>query len=279
MARDSLLKWLAAGAGFAAGAAITHKALTERFRLTVTRGVFGIRNLPPDLDGLTLAHLTDLHAGPHTPIEFIREAVRLTNQLQPDVVLLTGDYVEEDGEHLAACAEVLAGLRVPLGAYAALGNHDHEVGAELVVEALQTAGLRVLRNASAPLGRGAGRLWVVGLDDTAGYWGDFRAALADVPPGEPVVLLSHIPDVLPKAAALDVDLVLAGHTHGGQVQIPAIGAPHAPVRLGAAFVSGSRRKRHTRMQINRGIGTTTWPIRYGCPPEIGLFTLRPIVRP
>ncbi|MBM3473100.1 MAG: metallophosphoesterase [Armatimonadetes bacterium] len=278
MNRDTLLTWLAAGAGFVAGAAITYTALSERLRLTVTRGVFGIRDLPPDLDGLTVAHLTDLHAGPQTPMEFIREAVRLTNRLQPDVVLLTGDYVEEDGEDLAACAEQLGKLRAPLGAYAVLGNHDHEVGAELVAEALQGAGLTVLRNASAPLGEGPSRLWIVGLDDTAGYWGDFRAAFADVSAGEPVVLLSHIPDVLPKAAALDVDLVLTGHTHGGQVRIPALGAPHAPVRLGAAFVSGSRRRGHTRMQINRGIGTTTWPIRYGCPPEIGLFTLRPIVR-
>jgi predicted MPP superfamily phosphohydrolase len=94
-----------------------------------------------------------------------------------------------------------------------------------------------------------------------------------------MVVLSHVPDILPKAADLDADLVLAGHTHGGQIQIPGLGAPHAPVRLGPAFVSGSRRQGHTRVQISRGIGTTMWPIRYGCPPEIGLYELAPIVRP
>jgi len=278
MNRKRLLTWLAAGAGFAAGAAVTYRALTERRRLTVTRGVYGIRNLPPDLEGLTLAHLTDFHAGPCTPISFVREAVAHTNRLRPDVVLLTGDYVDDHADDLPACADALSGLAAPLGVYAVLGNHDFEVGADLMAQALTEAGLRVLRNASAALGKGPTHLWIVGLDDTAGYWGDFSAALAGVPAGEPIILLSHIPDVLPKAPDAGADLILAGHTHGGQVQIPGLGAPHAPVRLGSGFISGSRRRGHARMQISRGIGTTVYPVRFNCPPEIGLFPLRSILR-
>jgi predicted MPP superfamily phosphohydrolase len=278
MDRNNTLRWLAAGAGFAAGAAITYKALTERFRPRVTRATIGIRGLPPDLEGLTIAHLTDFHAGPCTPIEVVREAVSMTNRLQPDLALLTGDYVDENGDDLRACAEALSRLEAPRGTYAVLGNHDYELGPDLVARALSEAGITVLRNAGAAVGDGPRHLWIAGLDDTAGYWGDFRAALADVAAGEPVILLSHIPDVLPKAADAGVDLVLAGHTHGGQVRIPALGAPHAPVRLGAGFISGGRRSGHTRMQISRGIGTTTWPIRFNCPPEIGLFTLRSVVR-
>jgi predicted MPP superfamily phosphohydrolase len=177
-----------------------------------------------------------------------------------------------------ACARALERLRAPLGVFAVLGNHDIEAGADLVTEALTGAGIHVLRNASVALGEGPVRLWIVGLDDTAGYWGDFSVAFAGVPPDEPVILLSHVPDVLPRAADLGVDLVLAGHTHGGQVQIPSLGAPHAPVRLGPSYISGPRKRRHTRLQISRGTGMTMYPIRLNCPPEIGLFTLRRIVR-
>jgi len=278
MDRKSTLAWVAAGAGFGAGVAIMYRALTERYRLTVTRGVFGIKILPPDLSGLTVAHLTDFHAGPRTPMSVLREAVSMTKRLRADVVVMTGDYVEETEEDLVACAEGLSRLSAPLGVYAVLGNHDYEVGADLIAEVLTGLGIHVLRNASAPLGAGPTHLWIVGLDDTAGYWGDFAAAMANVPSGEPTILLSHIPDVLPKAADLGLDLVFAGHTHGGQVQLPFLGAPHAPVRLGSGYVSGSRRRRNTRLQISRGVGTTMWPIRYNCPPEIGLFTLRPVLR-
>jgi len=274
MDRKDVLKWLSAGAGFAAGAALTYRLLTERHRLTVTRAVFGIRNLPADLEGLRIAHLSDLHAGPHTPVGFLREAVAMANRLEPDVVLMTGDYADHRAGDLPACTEVLSGLTAPLGVFGALGNHDHEVGVAPTIEALTAAGVKVLRNSNAPLGVGPTHLWIAGLDDTTGYRGDFCAALAGIPAGEPIVLLSHIPDVLAKASDEDIDLILAGHTHGGQVLIPGIGAPHAPVRLGAELLAGGRRMGHSRIQVSRGIGTTVWPIRYDCPPEIGLFTLR-----
>ncbi len=279
MDRRDLWQWLAVGAGFAAGAALAHRLLTERTRLTVTRAVFGIRRLPPDLEGLRIAHLSDLHAGPHTPPEYLREAMAMANRLEPDIVFMTGDYVDHREGDLPGCLDALARLSAPLGVYGVLGNHDHEVGADAMTEALTSVGVRVLRNANVALGSGPTHLWLAGLDDTTGYRGDFCAALAGIPPGEPVVLLSHIPDVLGKASDEGIDVVLAGHTHGGQVLIPGIGAPHAPVRLGAELLAGGRRMGHSRVQVSRGIGTTALPIRFDCPPEIGLFTLRAIARP
>jgi predicted MPP superfamily phosphohydrolase len=274
MNRKDVLQWLAAGAGFAAGAALTYRLMTERSRLTVTRATFGIRNLPPDLEGLRVGHLTDLHVGPGTPAEFVREAISMANRLQPHVVLMTGDFVDYRASDLPACAEALSRLRAPLGAYGVLGNHDHAVGADEVEQALTHARVRVLRNSNAPLGNGPRHLWIAGLDDTTGYRGDFCGALAGIPPGDPIILLSHVPDVLPKAADEQIDLILAGHTHGGQVVLPLIGAPHAPVRLGGAFISGSRRINHSRVHTSRGVGTSVLPVRFRCPPEIGLFTLR-----
>lgn len=279
MDRKDLLRWLAAGAGFAAGAALTYRVLTERRRLSVTRSTFGIRNLPPDLEGLRIAHLSDLHAGASTPASLIREAVAMANRLRPDVVVLTGDYVDERLEDLPACAEALSRLSAPRGVFGVLGNHDYAVGAEETIAALSVAGVQVLRNTAVPLGGGPTHLWIAGLDDTTGYRGDFGAALTGIPDGEPVVVLSHIPDVIAKAADEDLDLVLAGHTHGGQVLLPGIGAPHAPVRLGPHLLGGGWRCGHSRVQISRGVGTTLLPLRYDCPPEIGLFTLRGALRP
>ncbi|MGQ9730484.1 MAG: metallophosphoesterase [Candidatus Zipacnadales bacterium] len=279
MDRNKFLPWLLAGTGLGVGAAVAYRLLTERWHFTVTRAIYGIRNLPPDLDGLVVAHLTDFHAGACTPIELIRKAVSLTNRLKPDVILLTGDYVDDFEEDLPLVAEAFVHFKAPYGVYAVLGNHDYCVSADAVEAALKAANITVLRNASHRLGRGPQHLWIVGLDDTAGYWGDFPAAFDGVPGDEPVILLSHVPDVLPRAESLGVELILAGHTHGGQVQIPAVGAPHAPVRLSARFVAGSRRAGHTRLHVNRGIGMTVLPIRLNCPPEIGLHTLYPIVRP
>jgi len=274
--RDAL--WLVAGAaGAAAGAALVHRLLTERWQLTVSRATHGIKNLPPDLDGLVLAHLSDFHFSPFNPAEFLQRTVELVNSENPDVVVLTGDYADEDDADLIMCAEVLGRLSARMGVYAVLGNHDYEVGAEETLAALSDAGVTVLRNERTALGSGDGHLWLVGLDDTATHREDFTAALAGIPAGEPVVLLSHSPDVLYRAADTGVEIVLSGHTHGGQVLIPGVGAPHAP-SLSPRFTSGASRHIHTRMHVSRGIGTTLYPIRLNCPPEIGILTLRRVVR-
>ena len=278
MERKDILRWLAIGAGAAAGAAIAYELAAERWRIGITRGTYAIRNLPPELDGLKIAHLSDLHMGRITPVSFIRKAADLTNSLQPDLVVMTGDYVDDTDIPVEVCSEALAGLDAPLGVFAILGNHDHWVQPDAIADALGDAGVRVLRNESVPVGSGEGRLWIAGLEDTAGHREDFGATLNGRMEGEPVVLLSHSPDVLPRAHDLDIDLVLAGHTHGGQIRLPIIGAPHAPSRVTQKYVIGSRRLGHTRIHVSRGVGMTLMPVRFGCPPEIGLYTLTVPVR-
>lgn len=274
--RDVL--WLAAGAaGAAAGAAVVHRLLTERWQLTVSRATYGISNLPPDLEGMTLVHLSDFHFSPWNPIDFLRRTVELAKRQKPDVIVLTGDYADEDDADLGACAEILGELSAPLGVYAVLGNHDHDVGADETAEALSAAGIVVLRNEKVALGDGERHLWLAGLDDTATHREEFSAVFGGIPSGEPVILLSHSPDLLPRAADADVEVVLAGHTHGGQVRLPLVGAPHAP-SLSPKYTGGTTRRYSTRMHVSRGIGTTLFPVRFNCPPEVGVLTLRRAIR-
>jgi predicted MPP superfamily phosphohydrolase len=266
------------GAAAGAAAALTYRLLTERWEVTVTRATFGVRNLPTDLEGLTLAHLTDFHCGPLVPKEFVEDVVRRTNLLKPDLVVLTGDYVDEDMTNLTECAAALGKLAAPLGVYAVLGNHDYEVGAEEVAQALAAQGMNLLRNARTALGRGERKLWLVGLDDTAGHREEFRETLAGIPADEPIVMLSHSPDLLNRSADVGVELILSGHTHGGQVRLPGIGAPHAPSMVTTRFAVSHVRRRHTRLYVGRGVGMTVLPVRLNCPPEIGLFTLQGVLR-
>ncbi len=274
--RDAL--WLAAGgAGAAAGAVLVHRLLTERWRLTVSRATYGIRDLPPELEGMVLVHLSDFHFSPWNPIDFLARAVELANRQKPDVIVLTGDYADEDNADLGACAEVLGRLSAPLGVFAVLGNHDYDVGADETVQALSTAGIVVLRNERAALGDGERHLWLVGLDDTATHREEFAASFEGIPAGEPAILLSHSPDLLARAADMGAEIVLSGHTHGGQVWLPVVGAPHAP-SLSPRYTAGTTRLLNTRMHVSRGIGTTLHPVRLNCPPEIGVLTLRAIVR-
>lgn len=274
----STLCFVGGALGAGAGAVLTHRLLTERWHVSVTRGTFGIRGLPEELEGLVIAHLSDFHVGPETPVHFVEGVVERTNRLQPDVVVLTGDYVEDEGADLEGCAAALGRLSAPGGVYAILGNHDYVHGAEGVAAALSARGIRVLRNESAAIGSGERKLWIVGLDDTVGHREEFRAAMGGIPEGEPVIVLSHSPDVLPRGSELGVSVVLAGHTHGGQVRIPGLGAPHAPTGMTSRFTMGSSRIGNARLHVTRGIGMTLFPLRFCCPPEIGLFTLQGTVR-
>jgi predicted MPP superfamily phosphohydrolase len=273
------LAWMAAGAAGAAGGAIlVHRLITERWRLTFSRATFGIRNLAPELDGLRVAHLTDFHLGYLTPPSFLARAVEMVRAESPDLVALTGDYLDVDDVVVDECAEALKGLEAPRGAYAVLGNHDYDVGADIVTDCLARAGVVVLKNEAVSFGDGDRQLWMVGLDDTASHREDSRAACEGIPAGDPVIILSHTPDVLPRAAEMGAELVLAGHTHGGQVRLPWVGAPHAPIRLSVKYAYGTAREGHTRVHTSRGLGLTQIPVRLNCPPEIGLFTLRAVVR-
>ena len=255
---------VAGGAGLlvAAPAAASIPGQIEHHRLAVDH---------PDLHGRRLVHLTDLHLSDEQSERRIRQALRIVNRLRPDLVLLTGDYVNWGTTHIEPLAELLSYLRAPR--VAILGNHDHYAGGDLMTAALEARGTRVLRNASAVLPIGAARLRLIGIDDRRTGHEDVAAAVAGVGDDEELCLaLVHNPaaaDDLPPGLA---HLILAGHTHGGQIDIR--GLTRWVVRMvGSGYVRGFYDTPGGRLYVNRGWGTVGMPMRVGAAAEIAVFHL------
>lgn len=274
--RRRFLTWLAGGmaGGIAlAGAGIGWMTRVEPHRLVVERVSLTLGRLPRPFAGLRIAQLSDLHLGPHIHQADVERAVRSAMSLHPDLILLTGDYVTRWAGYGEALIAPLSRLRASLGVYGTLGNHDHWTDADEITTYLHRAGVTVLRNASCPISRDGGTLWLVGVDDVMEGAEDLPAALASVPEEGCKVALIHEPDFADVAAKSGIDLQLSGHSHGGQVRIPGIGALILP-GWGRKYPIGLRRVGETWLYTNRGIGLVSPPVRFNCPPEITLFTLR-----
>ena len=212
-----------------------------------------------------------------------RQVVEEVNRLAPDLVLLTGDYVSEGPMPKAygakssyPCAEILSGIKCPQR-WCVLGNHDAVVGAEIVTDALQTHGLPVLANAYAPFERNGARLWIAGVKDIGESDPDLHLAAPHTlqTANEPVILMGHEPDYADTVVKHGgVDLMLSGHTHGGQVRVPLIGALYLPP-YGRKYVEGHfHLQNDLQLYVNRGIGAVGVPFRFDCRPELTLLTLR-----
>ncbi len=257
----------------------------EAKRPLVSRVETSLRRLPAAFAGLTVAFLSDTHYGAGVPLSYLADVVDLTNSLGADVVALGGDYVQRrrglGGRHrgweevIARGVGVLAGLRAPLGRFAVLGNHDHQTNARLVRRALADHGFTDLTNTGVWLGRGDARLRVAGVDDVRTGKPRLGPALGDMGAGDACLLLAHNPDYVEQIRDGRVDLVLSGHTHGGQLYIPGFGAPVTSSRFGQKYRAGFVQGPSARVYVSRGIGTISLPIRFCCPPEIVLLTLRP----
>jgi hypothetical protein len=274
-----------------AGAAWYARALAPR-RLEVSTHEIPLPELPPELDGLRLAHLSDLHASAIVPLEWIRAAVDRLNTLEPDVACLTGDFVYGSTGWADGCAQELARLKAPAGLFAVLGNHDQWTGAGAIAGALAQRGIRVLRDESVSLEVRGSRLQILGIDDpglsclgdAAGWdglrhaWAEaaefVRQALAQVPAGVPTLLLVHNPDFMELLPGTAVDVGLAGHTHGGQVSLPFVGPPLLPSCFGDKYAAGWVASPGGPVYVNRGVGLIEPALRWNCPPEAALITLR-----
>lgn len=260
--------------------------------IEITRPTISVDALPAALDGLTIAQLSDLHVGPDLDGDAVAAVVAQVNALEPDMVALTGDFVRGSSDAILSAVPALEVLEAPLGAYAVLGNHEAWNDADRVARELAAAGIRVLRDEAATVAVGDARLHLLGVDDVGytGYTGGglealarrwrgavdrLRALLREVD-GGPRVLLVHNPDV---NELLDgewpIDLALCGHTHGGQVRLPYVGALYLPSVMGNKYAGGLARAPAGPVYVNRGIGVTGIPLRIHCPPEITLLTLRP----
>jgi uncharacterized protein len=267
----------AAGLAFYAGEISRHE-------LEIVRRTITLPKLPDPFAGMKIAQISDLHFQEYTEAVFIEAIVRKINQIAPDLVVLTGDFVSTNPlpRHFSVkmachCAEILSRLQCPLR-YAIMGNHDVLVGSGAVTDALHTHGIPVLANSCTPLERDGRRLWLAGIDDALEGRPDLTAALPGGrnPDREPLILLAHEPDFADYALGRQIDLTLSGHTHGGQVRIPFL-PPLLLPQLGVHYVQGLFHLRDgMQLYVNRGIGAVNLPFRFRCPPEITVFTLQPL---
>ena len=269
--RRQLLRGLVGvGLGVATGGG-AHGFLYERHHLELTRAAFPIAGLPEALKGLRIGVLTDLHRSQTVSHELVVAAVNMLMAERPDLIILGGDYVTwRDQRYVHPAADALAALSAPHGVIAILGNHDDE---REMPAALAAKGFTVLKDART-------RLAIRGeVMDFAGirFWTYKVADIAHVLRGAVphAILLAHTPKRLLEAQQLAVPAVLSGHTHGGQIVLPGVGAVAArefPV------IAGIEQRQGTTIFVSRGVGTVYVPVRINCPPEVAVLTLETMTR-
>jgi predicted MPP superfamily phosphohydrolase len=230
--------------------------------------------------GLRVAVLADLHVGsPYNGIPKLHEIVDLTNSLKPDLIVIPGDFVIQGvlgGTFVAPeeAAAVLARLSAPLGVWACLGNHDWWLGAPRVVAALEKRKIGVLEDKAVRIDRGGAHFWLVGISDFRQGPHDVRKAMGQVTDDAPVLMFTHNPDVFPSLSNR-FSLLIAGHTHGGQVHLPLLGRPIVPSEYGQRFAHGHVVEGGRHLFVGPGLGTSILPVRFGVPPEVTLLELQP----
>ncbi len=284
-------------ATYAAGALPLAGALygfaVERFDFEVFRVDVPIAGLPAGLDGLRILQLSDIHASNYMPISQVRRIVDKAQELTCDVIMITGDLLTGRGDPLAACVAELGRLHAPLGVWGCNGNHEIYTDTEDEAALLfRQHGMTMLRQENAQLSWRGARFNLMGVDYQRQHW--FRSQSppmlqsmeALVRQDMPNVLLSHNPNAFHRASELGIDLMLAGHTHGGQVQVEILDHRLSPARFITKYIAGlyqlpmtgeaalASHKRYASVYVNRGLGTIGTPLRLGVPPEITLLTLR-----
>lgn len=253
--------------------------LIEPGRLVVREQTIQIDNWPQSLDGLRIAVLSDIHADNwFIDDKKLRTIVARTNQLQPELIVILGDYMSSNGhvtrrvepEHFAA---ILKDLHAPLGVYSVLGNHDSWYSGQKVRRGLEENGIQVLENETVHFEARGTMLWLVGLADLWTRRQEIAETVAMVPEGAPVIALTHNPDIFPDLPQR-VPLLLAGHTHGGQVRFPLIGSVVEASEYGERYVRGHVIENNHHLFVTTGIGTSIVPVRFGVPPEIDMLTIK-----
>jgi len=265
----------------AAGLGVSAYGIWNAERLPViTRRTLVFPDLPPALNGLRIAHLSDVHAGIHMSGEKMREIVQQTNALGADLILQTGDMIDISQSYIPDYVRAFRDLSAPLGVVTCLGNHDRYTGEDAVIRGVKEAGQVFVKNGVHVIERGGAALALVGIDDPHAWRADdpqvedIAAALRVTPPAKDAfrILLAHRPGAFDGAAPRGIPLTLAGHIHGGQFYLPVVG--WSPGRLITKYVMGHFTQGSSQLYVSRGIGVVGVPLRVFVPPEIALIELR-----
>lgn len=234
-----------------------------------------VKGLAAGLQGFRICQITDVHHGGAISLEYIEKVVEEANNLAPDLVVLTGDYIDTGKKYMAPAIEALSGLKARCGTIAILGNHDYIHARSYAEDVIASHGIPLLRNSHMYVEANGAALCVAGVADLLEDTPDAKEALKGVDPSIPRLLLSHHPDYAEDLPASErVDLVLSGHTHGGQVRLPFGLAPVVPSNYGQKYSGGLvRLSSATQVYVSRGIGVSLIPVRFNCPPELTLIKL------
>jgi hypothetical protein len=254
--------------------------LVEKSSVEVNEAEFSIANLPPELSGFSIALLSDIHSSLYMTRRNMQDVVARVNALKADMIAVPGDFVNNQVQEVYPFAEAFSELVAPYGVFGVMGNHDfYTENPEQVARVVDECGVKLLRNDRITIRKGSSEFLLVGVDDVGR---DERqlikldTALGEAPPQIPRVLLCHRPYYLPMASGKKIDLVLSGHTHGGQVVFGKFGGiTFAPAAIASPYIWGKYRHGFAQMYVSRGIGTVGLPVRFNCPPEITRIVLRP----
>jgi predicted MPP superfamily phosphohydrolase len=271
--RREFLRWSFGAVALSPAGVFAYGAAIGKERYEIIERTIRLPRLSSGLSGIRIVQLTDIHVGNFMKQAKLEWYVRAVNDLDPDIIALTGDFIASSAQFIPACAAALEKLEARDGVFACLGNHDYWVGAQRVTEALQAAGVEVLRNEARTLSLKGAILNVAGVDDPWRGKTDFDRALSMTNPNAPTIMLCHQPDLFPAVVQREIDLTLAGHYHGGQVKLQFLGMAISPAHLISEFVEGLYIQGRSQLYVSRGIGITGPPVRLNAPPEITLLHL------
>jgi predicted MPP superfamily phosphohydrolase len=243
-----------------------------------------VADLPEAFAGFRMVQLTDFHCSRQVTPAYLTEAIALAQAQEPDLAVLTGDFIHQGYKYIDRVAQTLSRLTAPCGVYAVLGNHDFSVRNALgfrrhrhlhraVAEALMAHGIQVLRNETVQISRGGAGLYLTGVEDLWSRVCDLEEALAGLSPAVPRIILAHNPRTIEFLNGQRCDLMLSGHTHGGQIHLPGLGRPTLS-RNARRFAAGMYHYKNSYLYVNKGVGFG-FRFRYGVRPEVAVMTLRP----
>lgn len=250
------------------------EALAEANTIIIEKVQVKLSRLPREFDGFRIVQLSDIHHSKFTGLDHINRAIRMANELEPDMIALTGDYVSHEDQYVPPVAEAMGKLRARHGVYAVMGNHDHWTNGDLVSDMMKGEGICVLNNEGFRFELDGASIWLAGVDDLLAGLTDLPAALKGAHKKEMKLLLAHNPSIIRMAQPAGIDLMLSGHTHGGQIRLRETNESSLFPRRRRLLSSGLHLRGNTQMYITRGIGTVVLPVRYGCPPEVSLIELK-----
>jgi predicted MPP superfamily phosphohydrolase len=274
LTRRQFLGGLVATPLVAASVVSAYARLVEPYHYLISETDVFIKDLPGRFENFRITQLTDIHHSKILGIDEVRRVVNLAQQTKPDMFVLTGDYSTTYRRFIEPCAEALSSLNAPEGVWAVLGNHDHYTDPELTTRALEHRHIAVLNNRNTTLLRGPDAFQLSGIDDWTWNGADWIKAFSGLKDDKPTLLLSHQPSVLEFAEVKNVSLILSGHTHGGQITLPWLGAPARFATKDLRYAQGLFKYGEVQLYVSSGTGVIGLPVRFGVRPEIAVLRLR-----